>query len=178
MQSVVAELLAFLCKGDHMSVKDFPHDQHQIKLKIGILAHRGRGGRWDHATYKLALATEHDSQGSTRIPHGLVVDHCHIHDYGFDPSDLRFQFFPLNFGGWKKSESHKEEDRDVFLQVTLPVYRLSGHYDTSIFPMLVMLNIIAISCLTRNFNSATAATEIIMGIAFVQVGLFQAHLLH
>lgn len=152
-----------------MSVKDFPHDRHQIKLKVGILAHRGRGHRWDHNVYKLGLAGPEDSQGSTRVPHGLVVDHCHVPDFGFDKSDLRFQFLPLMFGGWK--ESSPRENRDLFLQVTLPMYRQSGHYDTSILPMLVMLNIIAISCLPRNFASATAATEIMLSIAFVQVGI-------
>lgn len=154
-----------------MSVKDFPHDRHQIKLKLGILAHRGRGGRWDHNIYKLGLAGPEDSQGSTRVPHGLVVDHCHVPDFGFDPNNLRFQFIPLMFGGWKEHEKSPRENRDLFLQVTLPVYRQSGHYDTSILPMLVILNIIAITCLTRNFASATAATEIMLSIAFVQVGI-------
>ena len=60
---------------------------------------------------------------------------------------------------------------DVFLQVSLPVFRQSGHYDKSILPVLVMLNIIAISCLARNFNSASASAELMLGIAFVQVGI-------
>jgi len=160
---------ATLFQGDHLSVKDFPHDRHQIKIKLGILAHRGRGARWDHYIYKLDLAGPEDSKGSTRVPHGLVVDHCHVPDFGFDKSDLRFEFMPLMFGGWKEI-SHRD-CRDSFLQVTLPVYRQSGHYDTSILPMLVMLNVIAITCLTRNFASATAATEIMLSIAFVQVGI-------
>lgn len=162
---------ATLFQGDHMSVKDFPHDRHEIKLKVGILAHRGAGGRWDRNAYRLALAGEHDSQGSTRVPHGLVVDHCHVPDFGFDPGDLRFRFVPLMFGGCKESSSSREDKRDVYLQVTLPVHRMSGHYDTSILPMLVMLNVIAITSLTRNFASATAATEIMLSIAFVQVGI-------
>ena len=104
------------------------------------------------------------------MPRGLVVDHCHVPDFGFDPSNLRFEFVPLTYGGCKKLDSNREE-RDVFLQVTLPVYRQSGHYDTSILPVLVMLNIIAISCLARNFGSASASTELMLGIAFVQVGI-------
>lgn len=158
---------ATLFQGDHLSVKDFPHDEHQIKLKLGILAHRASGGRWDHNLYRLGLAREEDSLGSTRVPHGLVVEHCHIPDFGFDPADLDFQFLPLTYGGRKYSD----RERDVFLQVTLPCHRQSGHYDTSILPILIMLNIIAISCLTRNFASATAATEIMLSIAFVQVGI-------
>jgi len=170
---------ATLFQGDHMSVKDFPHDEHHIMLKLGVLAHRGRGGRWDHAVHKLALADEADSRGTTRVPHGLVVDHCHVPDFGFDPSDLRFRFHPLMFGGWKSSDKRKridgygedDDERDFFLQVTLPVYRQSAHYDTSILPILVVLNVIAVSCLVRNFGSSTAATEIMLGIAFVQVGI-------
>ena len=69
---------AILFQGDHMSVKDFPHDSHSIKLKLGILAHRKKGHRWDYTIHKLALANESDSQGSTHIPYGLVVDHCHV----------------------------------------------------------------------------------------------------
>ena len=162
---------AVLFQGDHMSVSNFPHDKHHIKLKLGILAHRSKGGRWDHTIHKLALATENDSKGSTRIPHGLIIDHCHIPDFSFTPSDLRFQFLPSTYGGRCRKPSIREEERDVFLQVTLPVYRQSGHYDTSILPILVMLNIVAISCLARNFGSASASTELMLGIAFVQVGI-------
>jgi len=158
---------ATLFQGDHLSVKDFPHDEHQIKLKLGILAHRIQGGRWDHNLHKLGLAREEDSLGSTRVPHGLVVEHCHIPDFGFDPSDLCFRFLPLSYGGRKVADA----ERDVYLEVMLPCHRQSGHYDSSIFPMLFMLNVIAISCLTRNFGSASAATEIMLSIAFVQVGI-------
>jgi len=150
------------------SVRDFPHDEHEITLKVGILAHRGKGGRWDKSIYHMGLAREEDSQGSTRVPQGLVVEHCHIPDFTFDPSDVRFEFKPLIYGGRKVFE---RERGDLHLQVTLPVYRNSTHYDTSIFPMLIVLNIIAISCLTRNFGSASAATEIMLSIAFVQVGI-------
>lgn len=143
---------ATLSQGEDMSVKDFPHDNHLIKLKIGILAHRNTGGRWDRNIYTLGLAREEDSQGSTRTPHGLVVDHCHVPDFAFDKTSLLFEFIPLMYGGW----NYSTKDRDVFLQVTLPVRRQSQHYDTSILPMLIMLNIIAITCLTRNFASAVS----------------------
>ncbi|KAL7545839.1 hypothetical protein ACHAWF_009188 [Thalassiosira exigua] len=168
---------ATLFQGDHLSVKDFPHDAHHIKLKVGILAHRGKGGRWDQSVYHLALAGERDSKGSTRIPHGLVVDHCHVPDFGFDRDDLRFEFAPLNYGraGASSRSSptarNKHGGRDAFLQVTLPVRRQSCYYDASVLPTLVVLNVIAITCLTRNFASATAATEIMLSIAFVQVGI-------
>ncbi|KAL3780456.1 hypothetical protein ACHAWO_011779 [Cyclotella atomus] len=158
---------AILRQGEDMSVRDFPHDKNLIKLKAGVLAHRNTGGRWDHNIHRLGLAKEEDSQGSTRIPHGLVVDHCHVPDFAFDKESLLFEFAPLMHGGW----SNSTKDRDVYLEVTLPVMRQSQHYDASILPMLIMLNIIAITCLTRNFASATAATEIMLSIAFVQVGI-------
>ena len=147
---------ATLSQGEDMSVKDFPHDNHLIKLKIGVLAHRNTGGRWDRNIYTLDLAREEDSQGSTRTPHGLVVDHCHVPDFAFDKTNLLFEFIPLMYGGW----NYSTKDRDVFLQVTLPVSRQSQHYDTSILPMLITLNIIAITCLTRNFASAVSPSEV------------------
>ena len=161
-----------LFQGAHLSVKNFPHDAHLIHVNLGILAHRGKDARWDYTQYRLELANEHDSQGTTRIPHGLVVDHCHVPDYGFDPDGLDFQFRPLMHGSSSSGRRRKDQhQRDVYLQVTLPVHRQSGYYDKSILPMLVTLNIIAITCLTRNFASATAATEIMLSIAFVQVGI-------
>ena len=157
---------ATLFQGDHFRVDQFPHDRHTLKIKIGILADRGKGGRWDHHIYRLDLATSSDSQGSTSVPHGLIVDHVRAPDFTFDPVDLGFEFVPLMYG---LGASAREKDR--YLQVTLPVVRESGHFDKSIIPILVVLNIIAISCLPRNFDSATASTETMLSIAFVQVGI-------
>lgn len=157
---------ATLFQGDHFRVDQFPHDQHTLKLKIGILAGRGKGGRWDHYIYRLDLAQSSDSQGSTSVPHGLIVDHVRAPDFSFDPNDLGFEFVPLMYG---VGSSAREKDR--YLQVTLPVVRESGHFDKSIIPILIVLNIIAISCLPRNFDSATASTETMLSIAFVQVGI-------
>lgn len=155
-----------LFQGDHMRVDQFPHDKHNLRLKIGILADRGHLYRWDKSIWKLALATEEDSQGSTRIPYGLIVDHCTIPDFVYNPNELFFSFVPLYFGSGK----HLTE-RDRYLEVQLPVYRSSGHYDRSIMPILALLNIVAITCLPRNFDSATASTETMLAIAFVQVGI-------
>jgi len=33
---------AVLFQGDHMRVDQFPHDKHDLKVKIGILADRGQ----------------------------------------------------------------------------------------------------------------------------------------
>jgi hypothetical protein len=154
---------AILSQTDHISVRNFPHDKHDLMLNIGILAHRSSGNRWDKNVYPLELATEQESQGSTTIPYGLVLDHVAVPDFSYDKKGLRFEFVPLKYGS--------QWTRDVFLQVTLPVTRQSGHYDKSIMPMLAMLNIVAITCLPRNFDSATASTETILSIAFVQVGI-------
>lgn len=163
---------ATLSQSDHLSVRHFPHDKHELKLKIGILAHRGSHSRWDKNVYALQLATEQDSQGSTSIPYGLVIDHVSVPDFTCDHDALQFEFVPLRFGlNHEPSSPTKRRDHDTYLQVTLPVRRQSAHYDTSIMPILAMLNIVAITCLPRNFSSATASTETILSIAFVQVGI-------
>lgn len=64
----------------NMRLDTFPHDEHVLSLKLGILVHRRAGSRWDMNQYALDLATEGDSQHSTRIPHGLIVDHAR-YDY-------------------------------------------------------------------------------------------------
>ena len=164
-----------LFQADHMTVEQFPHDWHKLKIKIGILAHRGPGGRWDRRQYPLALATESDSRGSTRVPYGLVVEHVTIPDFDYSANELSFCFLPLEYGVGRSSSSSTTaappDNRDRYLQVQLPVYRVSGHYDRSIMPLLVVLNIVAITCIPRNFDSATASTETLLSIAFVQVGI-------
>lgn len=156
-------------QADHIRVDQFPHDSHEIKLKIGILADRGRNERWDSTKFPLALATEDDSMGATRVPHGLVVDHVTIPDFTYDPDGLLFEFSPLHFGA--RRQQAEERSSDNFLQVTLPVVRLSGHYDNSIMPMMALLNVVAVTCIPRNFSSSTASTETMLSIAFVQVGI-------
>jgi hypothetical protein len=72
---------------------------HDITLKLAILAHRRPRQQWDRNVWELTLATEEDSQGSTRIPHGLVVDHWRIPEFMYDKDrGLSFDFVPLNYG--------------------------------------------------------------------------------
>lgn len=87
-----------------------------------------------------------------------------IPDFSYDPNDLDFSFVPLHFG-------QQSFPSDAYLQITLPVYRLSGLYDRTIMPILALLNFVAITCLPRNFASATASTETMLSIAFVQVAI-------
>eukprot|EP00978_Attheya_sp_CCMP212_P015395 scaffold39755_cov52-Attheya_sp.AAC.6 len=63
---------------ENMRVDQFPHDEHELTLKLGILAHRRTNQKWDKSRWKLAPATENDSQGSTRIPYGLIVDQVQV----------------------------------------------------------------------------------------------------
>lgn len=72
-----------------MRVDRFPHDQHKIVIKLGILANRHHGRRWDRNIWRLALARAEDSQGSTRVPHGLVVDQVNIPDFSYDKQKVR-----------------------------------------------------------------------------------------
>ena len=157
-----------LFQADHMTVKEFPHDRHDLKLKIGVLAHRNVGARWDSTCHKLGLATDRDSKGSTKIPHGLVVEHVTIPDFTYNANDLMFEFFPLEYGAGRGNSKAKA---DEYLQVRLPVVRVSGQYDRSIMPILALLNVVAITCIPRNFASATASTGTLLSIAFVQVGI-------
>lgn len=154
---------ATLFQGENLRVDNFPHDRHDLVLKLGILAHRRPGGVWDRRKWVLSLATEEDSQGSTRVAHGLVVDHVTVPNFKVHHG-LDFEFIPLPLGSGERTE-------DQCLQVKLTVFRESRHYDKNIVPLLGVLNVVAISCLPRNFDSATASTETMLSIAFVEIGI-------
>ena len=151
-----------------MRVDAFPHDTHQLTLRLGILAHRRRNQLWDRNVYKLALATDRDAQGSTRIPHGLIVDHVRIPDFTIiNPNNqMDFEFIPLDYG----SRSTTKKTSDHCLRIRVKVRRESGHYDKNVMPLLGILNVVAVSCLCRNFAGSTASTELIMSICFVEIG--------
>jgi hypothetical protein len=170
---------ATLSQSDYIRVDNFPHDRHELTLHLGILAHRGIGQRWDRLRYPLALATEDDSQGSTRIPHGLLVDHVRIPDFLHDKT-LQFAFVDVPVGSHASmysnsigrnfsSKKHTLPDRQLLVKVL--VTRESAHYDRSIMPTLLLLNGLAVTSLIRNFDSATASTEIMLSIAFVEIGI-------
>jgi hypothetical protein len=153
---------AILVQGD-MRVDNFPHDQHNIVIKLGILAHRNKCHRWDKSNWSLQLATESDSKGSTRIPHGLLVEHAFIPGFTFNKTNgLVFEFVDHEVGSL--------EQRDQSLQVKLTVFRDSGHYDRNIMPLMGMLNIVAITCVPRHFAPNTGSIEQLLGIAFVEIG--------
>ena len=155
---------ATVFQGENLRVDNFPHDRHDLVLKLGVLAHRRAGGIWDKSKWTLGLATEKDSQGTTRIPYGLLVDHVSIPDFRFTRDGFKFEFVPFSMG-------EKQRNEDKCLQVRLTVFRQSRHYDMNIVPLLGVLNVVAISCLPRNFDSATASTESMLSIAFVEIGI-------
>lgn len=68
---------------EKIRVDEFPHDIHELKLKIGILVDRQNGGRWDRRVFPLGLATNADARGSTRRPEGLLVTHVKIPGFSF-----------------------------------------------------------------------------------------------
>ena len=78
---------------EHWEVLDFPHDEHDISLRLAVLAQRQPGAAWDRSVWKLGLATTDDAQGSVRAPQGLVVDHVSIPGFLYNAAEgLRFQF--------------------------------------------------------------------------------------
>jgi hypothetical protein len=154
----------------HMQVMSFPHDEHDLVLRLGILKHRQTGRRWDKTKWKLGLATEADSQQTTQVSYGLVVDHVKIPEFSFERSnDLVFEIVPL-FHGISNAGGHAEISDDC-LQVRLHVKRDSGYYDNNIVPLLAMLNIVGVSTLTLEPSEFGSRGEIILAIAFVSIGI-------
>ena len=151
---------------DHWRVDGFPHDHHDITVKLAVLAHRLPGQQWDRNIYELALATEEDSQGSTRIPHGLVVDNMTIPEFMYNKEQgLSFGLVPLNHGAGGTDSS------DVCLEVTLKVLRESGYYDNNIFPLIALLNLVAVSTLFLEPANFFQRALLLLNIAFVEIGI-------
>lgn len=129
---------------EHWRVDDFPHDCHDICLKMAVFAHLKPCQQWDRRYWNLSLATEDDSQGTTRIPHGLVVDDMCIPEFSFDETKgLEFNFSPLNHGPGGGVRSGEQEEQ--CLTVKLRVRRDSYYYDRNVVPLLGMLNFVAIT---------------------------------
>uniref|UniRef100_A0A7S1ZD64 Neurotransmitter-gated ion-channel ligand-binding domain-containing protein n=2 Tax=Trieres chinensis TaxID=1514140 RepID=A0A7S1ZD64_TRICV len=153
---------------DDLTVEKFPHDEHELCIRLGILAHRQTGGRWDKKFWKLCLATEEDSQKSIRVPHGLLVDGVKVPGFSYDSNrGLDFNLVPLSFGPKDKSV----HDKDFCLEVKLKVKRESGYYDKNIMPLLCALNIVALSVLCLDASNFFKRGLMLLNIAFVQIGI-------
>jgi hypothetical protein len=156
-----------------MCMSSFPHDSHDLVLKLGILKHRQAGRRWDKNKWRFGLATEADSQSTIRIPHGLIVDHVKIPEFSFDPKhDFVFEIAPLVYGPLDETTTATTtSSHDECLQIRLRVRRHSGYYDKNIIPLLALLNVVGISTLTLEPLEFGSRGEIILGIAFVAIGI-------
>lgn len=152
---------------DEMRVDNYPHDAHDLKIKIGIIQNRSRGSRWDSRDWKLALATEYDSQGSTRVPHGLLINHVKIPEFKHDQkAGLQFQMRPLE--SFRGVVSGGQDDQ--YLEVMLHVKRESTYYDKNIIPVLCALDIVA-SCLVAALDASALFQRglLLLNIAFLEL---------
>lgn len=151
---------------EHLHVGNFPHDSHDLVLRLGVLKHRQNRKRWDRRRWKLALATADDTQDTIRVPHGLVVDHVRVPGFSCNKKNLKFDVVPMEFGG-------ETEDMlpDACLQVSLRVSRDSSYYDRNIIPLLLALNVVAISTIALTALKFGARGEMQTAISFVEMGV-------
>jgi hypothetical protein len=153
---------------DNLTVKHFPHDSHEIALKLAILSNRSKGSQWDRRIWKLALATADDTQNSTRVPHGLIVDQVNIPEFEFSKErGAEFQFCSLAHGPFDP----KGAEADMHLKVSVNVLRQSGYYDNNIVPLLALLNVVAVSVLALEDTQFFERGLLTMNIAFVEIGI-------
>lgn len=163
---------------DEMTVKEFPHDAHRLQIKLGVLSQRQPGERWDRTKWKLALATERDTQGTIDTPHGLLVENVRMPEFHYDKeAGLDFDLIPLKHGsipGLRKRRSKGLDDHmqtDYYLRTSLVVSRDSGYYDKNIMPLLNMLNLVAISILALDATMFFKRGLLALNIAFLEIGL-------
>lgn len=150
---------------EDMSVRSFPHDIHNITLKLAILAHRGKGRQWDRDVWKIALATEDDSQGSTEVPYGLVVAQVKVPQFELNRNGVSFDIVPLEHG------PAGGNSKDQCLEVKIPVLRESGYYDSNIMPILGLLNLVAVSIVCLEPENFFQRGLLTLQIAFVAMGI-------
>ena len=151
---------------DNLQVSSFPHDEHDLVVRLGILKHRQPHKRWDRNRWKLALATEDDTSETIRIPHGLIVDHVKVPGFSYT-GDLDFEFVPLNYG----VQGTDDTTSDQCLQVKLHVHRDSSYYDRNIIPLLAMLNVVAVSTLSLEARRFSPRGQMILATSFVEIGI-------
>jgi hypothetical protein len=150
---------------DDMYVGNFPHDSHDLVLRLGILKHRQPRKRWDKNRWKLDLATRNDTLDTIITPHGTIVDHVRVPGFSYGKEKLQFAFMPINFG------DQKTIDRDQCLQIKFRVARESSYYDRNIIPLLAALNTVAISTLALDSSQFGARGEMILATSFVEIGI-------
>ena len=169
---------------ESMNVAQFPHDSHDLVLKLGILSQRQPGGRWDRRKWKLGLANESDTQGSVRIPFGVLVDHVAVPGFRISDRGLEFELAPIEFGHsaastWSNNSSNNNNrnlnsrhDQEFCVKTKIRVKRNSAYYDRNIMPLLDILNLVSISILVSlDATNFFQRGLLCLNIAFVEVGL-------
>jgi hypothetical protein len=152
---------------DNLQVSNFPHDEHHLIMRFGILKHRQRNKRWDRTRWKLALATLSDTTDTIRTSHGLIVDHVKVPGFSH-VGGLEFEFVPLCYG---MATNDSRESEDHCLQVKLHVQRDSSYYDCNIIPLLAMLNMVAMSTLALDAPHFGSRGQMILATSFVEIGI-------
>lgn len=150
---------------ENMSVEAFPHDRHDLTLKLAVLAHRSKGNQWDRDVWKISLANEHDSRGSTAVPHGLVVTQVKVPQFEYNRNGVSFDIVPLEHG---PAGAHSV---DQSLEVRIPVLREGGYYDGNIMPILGLLNLVAVSIVCLEPENFFQRGLLTLNIAFVEIGI-------
>ena len=151
---------------DNMNVGEFPHDEHELVLRLGILKHRQKRKRWDKQKWKLDLATRDDTEDTILTPFGCIVDHVKVPGFKHGDKGLEFDFLPLQFGAETDPAA-----RDECLQVKLRVMRESSYFDRNIIPLLACLNTVAVCTLTLRAREFGSRGEMILATSFVEIGI-------
>jgi len=182
---VKSRLMRFSCMyrarlmQESMNVAQFPHDSHDLILKLGILSQRQPGGRWDRRKWKLGLATESDTQGTVRVPFGVLVDHVAVPGFRISDRGLEFELAPIEHGNMSVSTPrvgvpgwNPKHDQEFCVRTKIRVKRNSSYYDRNIMPLLDILNLVSISILVSlDANNFFQRGLLCLNIAFVEVGL-------
>jgi hypothetical protein len=114
--------------------------------------------------WKLALATNNDSQGATQVPHGLVVSQVIVPGFQLNKENLSFDIVRMQHG-------FQESGGDQCLEIKFSVLRDSGYYDMNIMPLLGLLNLVAVSIMCLEPDSFFQRGLLTLNIAFVEIGI-------
>jgi len=153
-----------------MTVTNFPHDTHYLRIQLGILQNRYAGAMWDRNVWDLNLATEDDSRGSTRTPYGLVVDRLKIPEFtmGSEGAEFSFVDLPRGFQAFTGTRDNKE----TCLHVSIRVKQQSTYYDINIIPLVTVITAVAITALLAlDATNFFQRSLLMLNCAFVEVGL-------
>lgn len=146
---------------ENLQVNNFPHDNHELVMRFGILKHRSPGKRWDRSHWTLGLATKEDTQESIKVPRGLIVEHVKVPGFSYKKDKMTFDFVRFDLGG----------KHDSCLEVKVGVSRDSSYYDRNIIPLLSALNLATLSILVMDADQLGNRGEIILAAAFVEIGI-------